>query len=105
MVLHADMVAHVNHQGIRLPRKTLLYGFRLNIDYACMLWAREHLFHEDLEFRTHLRLDSSPQFNRNYLVGEVDRISLEYVSSCDLDCVCLGRTAALIYLLSCKRLD
>ena len=87
LVLHPDMAAHVSSQPIRIPRKSMLYEFRLNIDYVSMLWARQFLFNAHDDFRMHLRLDSSPQFNRNYLVGEIDRISLAKVSSLELDAV------------------
>lgn len=99
LVLHPDLADHMKAQPIRLPKKTLLYGFRLNIDFASMLWAREHLFNSDAEFRTHLRLDSSPQFNRNYLVGECDRISLAHVSSSDLNMVFLSLLLVLFFVM------
>lgn len=80
--LHEDLVKHLKDQTLRLPKRTALYDFRLNVDWASMLWARQFVFNKDnVEWRAHLRLDSSPQFNRNYLVGEVDWIDLSNVSS------------------------
>ena len=72
--------------GIRVPQKSVLYEFRQCVDYCSMLWAREHLFHSSLQpWFTHLRLDSSPQYARNYLVGELDRLEFSRVSSANVD--------------------
>ena len=40
-----------------------------------MLYARDFIFNSDAAWRAHLRVDSSPQFAKNYLVAEADRIS------------------------------
>lgn len=93
LVLHPDLVAHFQKQGVRLPKRTLLYEYRLNCDYASMLWAREFLFSVSPGapiWHTHLRIDSSPQFNKNYLVGELDRICVEQALPDNLDNVFLG---------------
>lgn len=39
-------------------------------------WAREHIFDPHKSWAVHLRVDSSPQFNRDYLVSEADVIDL-----------------------------
>ena len=81
IALDPDIAEHVT-VGLRMPRKTTLYQFRQNVDYCSMLWARKHLFAAGLpRWVSHLRLDSSPQFARNYLVGELDRIDLSRLSS------------------------
>ena len=92
-MLHPDLAAHIQKQGVRLPKRSLLYEFRLNCDYASMLWAREFLFNvsEGSEmWHTHLRIDSSPQFNKNFLVGELDRICTQEASADNVDMVFLG---------------
>lgn len=67
-------------KGIRLPKRTCLYNFRLLVDFASMLWSREYFFPSpNTGWVTHFRVDSSPQFNRNYLVGEIDKLSMEQV--------------------------
>ena len=40
-----------------------------------MLYAREFYFSGDHQWFCHLRLDSSPQFAKNYLLGELDKVS------------------------------
>ena len=40
-----------------------------------MLYAREFYFSGDQQWFCHLRLDSSPQFAKNYLLGELDKVS------------------------------
>ena len=69
---------------MRMPRKTTLYDFRLNVDFCCMLYAREYVFTPGgagVDWFTHFRLDSSPQFARNYLVGELDILRLHDASA------------------------
>lgn len=93
LVLHPDLAAHIQQQGVRLPKRTLLYEYRLNCDYASMLWAREFLFNVSEgsdTWHTHLRIDSSPQFNKNFLVGELDRICTKEASADNVDMVFLG---------------
>ena len=90
IALHPDLADHIGRQQIRLPKKSILYDFRLSLDFASMLYARKHIFNETLDYHLHLRLDSSPQFNRNYLVGEVDLICLTAVNPANIDSVWLG---------------
>lgn len=83
MSLHPELSEHLLRDTLRMPRKTILYDFRLNIDYCSMLYAREFVFTKGgggSEWFTHFRLDSSPQFARNYLVGELDVLMLDEVS-------------------------
>ena len=81
LCLEPDLAQHLIQAGLKVPKKSTLYQFRQNVDYCSMLWAREHLFAASLpEWHTHLRLDSSPQYARNYLVGELDRIDLADIS-------------------------
>ena len=93
MVLHEDLSAHLAQWPLRMPRKSALYDWRRNIDFASMLFARQFVFPPDGSWCTHFRLDSSPQFSRDYFVGELDRLSLEEVScqtDADIDQVFLG---------------
>jgi hypothetical protein len=53
-----------------LPGKSAIYDWRVDLDLASMLYARDHVFVGD--FAAHLRLDSSPQFGKDYLMGECD---------------------------------
>ena len=64
----------------KLPSRRLMGEFRINIDWASMLYARQHIFSEAEPWFGHLRLDSSPQFAKNYLVAELDRVSCDGVS-------------------------
>ena len=91
-MLHPDLAGHIVDQGLKLPKRTLLYEYRLNCDFVSMLWARDYLFKVgpgEPKWHTHLRIDSSPQFNKNFLVGEVDRICIDGCSPSDLDNVFL----------------
>ena len=54
--------------------------FRINIDWASMLYAREFVFTEKEWWIGHLRLDSSPQFAKNYLVGEIDKVCCSHAN-------------------------
>lgn len=84
LTLHADVADHMVRQGIRLPKRTLLYEYRMNVDWVAMLWARDHVFAADgVKWHCHLRIDSSPQWGKNYLVGEVDRVCTESCSPTD----------------------
>ena len=96
--LHEDLYAHLSKWQLRLPKKSVLYDWRRNIDFCCMLYAREFVFPVvpagAVGARcTHFRLDSSPQFSRDYLVGELDRLSLHAISfetDADIDRVRVG---------------
>lgn len=88
--LHPELAHHLSIQKLRLPQKSAIYDFRLAVDFCSMLYARDHVFNADAEYTLHLRLDSSPQFNRNYMVGEVDRVCLSAVSPEDIDSVSFG---------------
>lgn len=89
IALDPDLADHLS-AGLRMPRKSALYQYRQSVDFCCMLWARKHLFSNDLRWISHVRLDSSPQYARNYLVGELDRIDLSQVSSARIDDVLVG---------------
>ena len=81
-VMQPSLVEHICSQGIRLPKRTCLYNFRLLVDFSSMLWSREYFFPSpNTGWVTHFRVDSSPQFNRNYLVGEIDKLSMESVKA------------------------
>ena len=59
-------------KDIIVPRKSALYTWRINIDLASILFARRHWFSSSTSWYIHCRLDSSPQFGRDYLMSEVD---------------------------------
>ncbi len=44
------------------------------MDLASMLFARRHRFNLDSKWFCHCRFDSSPQFNRDYFISEIDLI-------------------------------
>ena len=62
-------------QKWKLPKRTLLHTFRVNLDWAAILYVRDHVYTEQTEWYGHLRLDSSPQFAKNYLLAELDKVS------------------------------
>ena len=82
--LHPHLAEHICQQPVRLPKRSSLYDFRLSLDFASMLWCRENLMNPARKWTGHFRLDSSPQFNKNYLVGELDVLCLEKVTPTDL---------------------
>ena len=52
MVLHPELKAHLLAMGpLRLPRKSLLYDFRLFLDYSSMLFAREFVFDSEKQWQ------------------------------------------------------
>ncbi|CAE7661592.1 unnamed protein product [Symbiodinium necroappetens] len=48
-------------------------------------FAREYVYGDRDDWIMHVRVDSSPQFNRDYLVSEVDVVSLDKTFSSELD--------------------
>ena len=80
LAVHPDLKDHLLSQGLRLPKRSTIYHFRVDLEYCSLLWARDHLWVPNIDWILHFRTDSSPQFSRNYLVAEADRVSLECVS-------------------------
>ena len=60
------------NEDIAVPKKTALYKYRIDLDLASMLWARQHCFGLDAVWYVHCRLDSSPQYNKDYFMTECD---------------------------------
>ena len=55
-----------------VPSKTTLYRYRIDIDLASMLFARTHRFALKIAWFCHCRVDSSPQYGRDYFMSECD---------------------------------
>lgn len=94
VVAHPELAQHFKHYGFKFPSRSSLYTYRLYVDYCTMLWARDYVFSESLPdpWWTHFRLDSSPQYGRNYLVGELDHLQLDKVDPSNLDALPLAIT-------------
>lgn len=60
------------NKDINVPRHSTLYKYRVDLDLCSMLFARKFRFPVHLSWYCHLRLDSSPQFNKDYLMSECD---------------------------------
>ena len=71
----------LTNQDIAVPKHTALYKYRVDLDLVSMLWARKHCFGSQTQWMIHCRLDSSPQFARDYLMTEVDIFSPTEVNS------------------------
>lgn len=67
LILHPDLCDHLISQKWRLPQRSLLQQFRVNLDWCAMLYAREFVFNGHHQWFCHLRLDSSPQYAKNLL--------------------------------------
>lgn len=70
MMLSPALCEHAKQQRGPVPSTSRLYVWKVDMDLASMLWARDHVFTG--EYICHLRFDSSPQFGRDYLLGEAD---------------------------------
>lgn len=88
VTLHPDLVEHLMRKPVRMPSRSKIYDFRLLVDCCTMRWAREFVFpSEGQEWHTHFRVDSSPQYCKNYLVAEIDKMCFSHVSSREIDSV------------------
>lgn len=71
----------------RLPSASLLYDARINLDMACMLYAKQFWFSKSADEQNrwicHVRCDSSPQYGRDYLVTQLDYVvvGIDYTST------------------------
>jgi hypothetical protein len=66
---------NIFQQDPKIPGGQCIRNARITMDLAAMLWCRKNLFCAAIEWwRVHLRLDSSPQYCKDYLVGEADFI-------------------------------
>ena len=88
LILHPDLSEHLKNQARclnldiqccltqtwRLPQRSVMQTFKVNVDWCSMLYCREFVYTADRTWYGHLRLDSSPQYCKNYLLGEMDQI-------------------------------
>ena len=63
-------------KDISVPKHATLYHYRVDLDLASMLWARKYRFRLEAKWVVHCRIDSSPQFGRDFLMGECDIVYL-----------------------------
>ena len=68
-------------KDISVPKHATLYHYRVDLDLASMLWARKYRFGLEAKWVVHCRIDSSPQFGRDFLMGECDIVYLAGVGS------------------------
>ena len=68
-------------KDISVPKHSTLYHYRVDLDLASMLWARKYRFGLEAKWVAHCRIDSSPQFGRDFLMGECDIVYLAGVGS------------------------
>lgn len=66
-----------------MPKHTALYKYRVDLDLATMLFARKHDFGLSASWFAHVRLHSSPQYGRDYLLSECDLFYPTHVQSWD----------------------
>ena len=66
---------------LSIPGHSVLYRYRIDVDLATMLRAREHVFPEQSSWFVHCRLDSSPQFGKDYFMTECDVVRPESVQT------------------------
>ena len=68
-------------QAWKVPSEPTVYRHRLWLDLCAMVFSRPVVFSESALWSCHLRADSSPQFGKDYLVVEADKVDLEAVSN------------------------
>ena len=68
-------------QAWKSPSEPTVYRRRLWLDLCTMVFSRRVVFSESALWSCHLRADSSPQFGKDYLVVEADKVDLEAVSN------------------------
>jgi hypothetical protein len=74
LALQPALAEHMAKQGITIPKKSVLYRFRVTADLCTMLFSRQYWMALKYDWRCHLRLDSSPQYGRDYLMAELDLV-------------------------------
>ena len=57
---------------ISIPKKSILYKYRIDLDLATMLWARKNIFNLQSNWFVHARLDASLQYGKDYFMTECD---------------------------------
>lgn len=62
----------VRSEEITVPKKSILYKYRIDLDLASMLWARQHVFDQESSWFIHCRLDASLQYGKDYFMSECD---------------------------------
>ena len=63
-------------KDLRLPARRTIQDFAVTADFCSMLWCRKHLMNSTCSWRIHIRIDSSPQYARDYCITEIDYIDL-----------------------------
>lgn len=62
------------------PHKTTLNTWRVDVDLACMVHSRNHVLVKQRVAGLHLRVDSSPQGGRDFVIIEIDVAGHEMTS-------------------------
>lgn len=75
--------ARLGSQDIAVPKHTALYKYRVDLDLATIFFARKRHFGLSTSWYAHVRLDSSPQYGRDYLLSECDLFYPTNVQSWD----------------------
>ncbi|CAE7327274.1 CELA2A, partial [Symbiodinium sp. CCMP2456] len=73
MSLSPTLSAHLLQQQLPAPSRWALNRWRLELDYASMIFCRRYLLSVDTDWFVHIRADASPQGGRDFLVCELDR--------------------------------
>jgi hypothetical protein len=75
-----ELKDHILLQGLQLPSRSVIYRYTVDLEFCSILWARDFFWVPDMDWVLHFRTDSSPQFARNYLVAECDRVTMTDIS-------------------------
>ena len=73
--LHPMLVSYLESQAFDAASKNTVLRSRISVDLASMVYCRDVRLPASGGFITHLRVDSSPQFSRDYCVMELDILS------------------------------
>ena len=68
--------------NISIPKKSILYKYRIDLDLATMLWARKNIFNLQSNWFVHARLDASLQYGKDYFMTECDIFRPDDVVRC-----------------------
>ena len=71
MVVHPDLLSHLS-PAVCAPSKATLYEYRVKLDMASMLFCRDQYLTREKGWHCHIRLDSSPQYGKDFLLAEMD---------------------------------
>lgn len=73
MSLSPALSAHLLQQQLPAPSRWALNRWRLELDFASMVFCRRYLLSVQTDWFAHIRADASPQGGRDFLVCELDR--------------------------------